>query len=141
MKLKIPIIIIELDANGVHILLDCKIGKSMQDAYIIIDTGASKSVIDSSTITTDDYTVIETEKIESSQLTEMVSGQIISIRNIQLGKFNFTNFEALTMPLNHINSIYSKFVNKPIAGLLGGDFLIKHKVVINYKMRRIEVTI
>lgn len=36
------------------------------------------------------------------------------------------------MSLSHVNSIYSRFVNKPIAGLLGGDFFDKYKVVIHY---------
>lgn len=141
MKILIPIISISLDSNGIHLLLETKIGKTETEAFVIIDTGASKSVIDQALLCNDDFSVIQTDIVESSQLTDMISGEIISIHKIQFGNYMFETFEALTMPLHHVNSIYNRFVDKPIAGLLGGDFLSKYKAVISYSKMELSLTI
>ena len=139
--IRIPLKPIELDSDGVHLLLPISIGSEINNFYFIVDTGASKSVFDDSILTENEYAVIETNSIESSQLTEMISGKIILIHSITIESHNFANFEALSMPLQHINSIYQQFIDKPIAGLIGGDFLSKYKSVISYKKMYLELSV
>jgi len=98
-------------------------------------------VIDESILELTEYRVIEADFIESSQLTDMIQGSIVEINSIWLGEFNFPNFEALSMSLQHINTIYSKFVDKPIIGLLGGDFLMKYNAEILYKKKLLKLQI
>ncbi|OQA95664.1 MAG: hypothetical protein BWY22_02083 [Bacteroidetes bacterium ADurb.Bin217] len=139
MMKKIQLTKIELDAQGTHLVANCTIESNHVDALLIIDTGASKSVFDSSYLQQDDFVYIETETLESSQLTEMVSGSIIQITSLCIGGIVFNNFEALAMSLNHVNSLYSRFASKPIVGLIGGDFLNKHAASISYKTMMLTI--
>lgn len=63
--------------------------------YFIIDTGASKSVIDESILTEIKHSVINTDSIETSELTGMINGKIVSIDKIKIGNISFSNFQAL----------------------------------------------
>jgi len=138
MKIHIPILKIELDSDGIHILVKCKLHT---EGYFIIDTGASKSVINSDIIEFLPYKAIPVETIESSELTGMVSGEIIEINSISFNNNDFTAFQALSMSLEHVNTIYERFIDKPIFGLIGGDFLQKNKAVINYDKNKITLDI
>lgn len=124
---------IQLDAEGSHLLVPCTIESQNLEAYAIIDTGASKSVFDSAYLHEHDFIHIQTEDVESSQLTAMVSGTIISIHSLKIEELLCNDFQALAMSLEHVNTIYTRFVTKPIVGLIGGDFLAKYKAVISYK--------
>lgn len=130
---------VELDAQGSHLLVECSIQPHIPSAYLILDTGASKSVFDPSYLQEQEYTHIETEHIESSQLTEMISGTIISIHSFCIAGNEYSNFEALAMSLAHVNSIYGQYISHPIVGLLGGDFLSKHQAVISYKQLQLKI--
>ncbi|HRS18071.1 MAG TPA: hypothetical protein P5243_01105 [Bacteroidales bacterium] len=131
---------INLDAEGIHILAPCTIkSQNNTEAYLIIDTGASKSVFDTTYLHNNDYVEIETESIESSHITDMISGTIIKIHSICIDNRDYFDFEALSMSLSHINSIYSQFVSKPVIGLIGGNFLQKYNAVISYSNMTLQL--
>lgn len=125
----IPLKKVYLDSDGIHILIPSNIGI---DSYFILDTGASKSVIDSAILEHVEYEKIEVELIESSHIQGMIDGEFVQIEKIQFGDFICNDFQAISMSLSHVNSIYSRFIETPIAGLLGGDFFDKYKAVISY---------
>jgi hypothetical protein len=45
--------------------------------------------------------------------------------------------QLAVLDLTHINELYSASTDLEICGLLGGDFLVQHKAVIDYKKRRL----
>jgi len=127
--LHIPLKKVFLDSDGVHILLASNVGGG---SFFILDTGASKSVIDSVILEQMEYEKIEVESFESSHIQGMIDGECVQLSQVQFGDFVCHDFQAVSMSLEHVNSIYSRFIDEPIAGLLGGDFFDKYKVLINY---------
>lgn len=126
---QIPLKKVFLDSDGVHILVASTIAGG---SFFILDTGASKSVIDSSILKHVEYEKIEVESFESSHLQGMVDGECVQLSQVQFGEFLCSDFQVVSMSLEHVNSIYSRFIDEPIAGLLGGDFFDKYKALINY---------
>lgn len=133
--------LVSLDSNGFHLLVPVFVPNCNNDGFFIIDSGASKSVIDDSILENIKHTVIEQDSIESSHLTDMIEGKIVSLDLLCIQNVEFKDFEALSMPLQHVNSIYSRFIDKPIWGLIGGDFLKRYKAVISYKSNTISVIV
>ena len=135
----IPIEIINLDDNGVHLLISAKIGRRA-NINLLLDTGASKSVFDKDLF--EEY-ITEVGDEDEIKSTGIGSGEITSkkanLYNLTLGKFKFDNHELVLMDLSHINEMYSNFTDKKIWGLLGGDFLAKHNASINYKSKSLII--
>jgi len=127
----IPIQLLELDDQGIHLIINAFIDDLKIN--LIIDTGASKTVFDEKFLQEyctfiDDENIIESKGINS----EFLETKKAEIKKIKFGEIEFTDFETVLLDLSNINEIYSEFTDLTIYGLIGGDFLIKHKAVINY---------
>jgi len=132
MRITIPIQIIELEENNYHIHItsvfyDGKIGNW------IIDTGASKTVFDKNKA---DYynNSDETEELHSAGVGEKpLETSLAFLKPLEIGKLKIENMKVALLDLERINELYSKTTNIEICGLLGGDFLVKYKAVIDYR--------
>lgn len=132
MQTTIPIQLLELDDKGIHLIIKARLDDDLL-INLIIDTGASKTVFDINLL--QDYcTFIDEENtIESKGInSEFLETKKAEIKKIKFGNIEFTAFETVLLDLSNINDIYSEFSDLTIYGLIGGDFLIKHKAVINY---------
>jgi hypothetical protein len=47
------------------------------------------------------------------------------------------DWTVVLIDLSHVNDLYRKFTDKRVAGLIGSDFLLKHKAIIDYKRREL----
>ena len=135
MKIKIPLQIIELETGNYHLIAQ---GIFLDKTVIhwVIDTGASKSVFDKNL--TDKYTLLdeETEEIHSAGIGEKpLETRIGKLMSFKLGKLKITNQKMAILDLAHINNLYSKTASLTIGGLIGGDFLLKHQAIIDYKRK------
>lgn len=132
---------IHLDSHGLHLLAPCTIHNNADShsAYCIIDTGASVSVFDDSLLHTDNYTHIDSELVEASQLTHTSQGQLINIKSLMIDTSMFYDIIALAMNLDHINTIYKNFIHAPIIGLIGGNFLQQYNASIHYNSLQLQV--
>jgi hypothetical protein len=45
------------------------------------------------------------------------------------------------LDMNHINELYEKVSDIKIGGLLGSDFLLKNKAVVDYKKKRLVLSV
>ncbi|MFO7868934.1 MAG: aspartyl protease family protein [Bacteroidales bacterium] len=130
---------IDLDSNGTHLLVETEL--TNEKTFFILDTGASKSVIDNALLTHIEHTKIETDDLQSSHISGMIAGEIIEIPHLHFNTFSCPDFQALAMSLEHINTLYKEFTNKPISGLLGGDFFNTYNAEINYKTNTITLEV
>ncbi len=131
MTTTIPIQLLELDDQGIHLIINAFIDDLKIN--LIIDTGASKTVFDNALLLDyckiiDDENTIESKGINS----EFLETKKAVINKIKFGEIEFTDFETVLLDLSNINDIYSEFSDLVIYGLIGGDFLIEHKAIINY---------
>ncbi len=135
MQIKIPLQITEIDPDNYHIIISGSFTDN-ETADWIVDTGASKTVFDKNLV--EYYSVLEGEMDEIHTAGIEDQPQEISLavlKSMQIGKFKIENFKVALLDLSHINKIYSKATNHRICGLIGGDFLMKYRAVINYKKR------
>ena len=132
-KYKIPIKLIKLDEKSYHLLIVAKINKVKVN--LIIDTGASRTVFDKSLLG-DDLKVTEPHKSGEIQSAGIMAANIESVQgtaaSFKLGKLKLRNFQVILIDLEGINLLYKKATGKKVHGLLGSDFLLQMKAVINY---------
>lgn len=137
MRIKIPIRIIELEPDNYHIMVSSTFENGFSVNWII-DTGASKTVFDKNL--NEYYSELEGEsdELHSAGIGEKPMDVILGeLRNIKIGSLKTESFKVALLDLSHINQLYSKVSDVKISGLLGSDFLMKHKAVIDYKRKRL----
>lgn len=139
MKIKIPLQIVELEEGNFHLITNAKFSDGI-NRYWAIDTGASKTVFDKNL--EDYYNISEekTEEIHSAGIGEKpLITSIGNMNSFSLGRFKVENLKVALIDLSHINQLYYRATNIEICGLIGGDFLVKHKAIIDYKKKILQL--
>ncbi len=129
-RVKIPMEIVELEEGTIHLLAPV-VRDGLENHWWVVDSGASRSVIDTGLVS---YFV--EEQSEGSMATglgkEMVETTVGTIKNFCLGGKSFDDLQVAIVDLHHINEEYSKYSDKKIAGLLGSDFFFRERAIIDY---------
>ncbi len=131
-RVNVPIEIIELEENSYHILISTVVdGK--YDGFFVVDTGASKTVVD--------INFLEEFQSVDKNMGEMSSGglggeipdmQIAVIKSLAFGDFKIEDPHIALIDLDNINAMYQRHCSRCINGLLGSDILVKFKALIDY---------
>jgi hypothetical protein len=134
-KTSIAIRFAKLLNGGGHILVDLKINE--KKANILIDTGASSTVLDASRLErfVPDAKLKELNKLSTGLGTSSMQGHSILINEMELGVLKITSFTTTVLDLSNVNASYKMMKLKPIDGVLGGDILNKYKAVIDYRKK------
>ena len=138
--IEIPIQLLDIEGEGFHIMVKGKIhGK---EANFLIDTGASRSVFDPTTIATfiDDLVFEKKEGMTAGVGSSDLESSTFVIDRWSIGELEITDYEAVALDLENIHEMYGKLGLPHIDGILGGDVLKRHKAVINYKSKKIRLT-
>ena len=139
-KIKIPIQLISLQEDGFHLFVEGKLGTHI--VRMLIDTGASKTVIDKNFIS-DNLPELELETNE--QLTTGVGSNTIQseftdLTILEVGKLKLKGYKVAVLDLKHVNETYNMIQLPPIQGVIGCDLLVEHKAVINLKKKEIKLS-
>ena len=137
MKTVIPIDIVALgEKDSFHLFISGLINNRHYD--LLIDTGASHTIFDATLVPALSDNEIEDYKIESAGISagELDTG-LGRISEFRLGDLMLKDWTVVLIDLSHVNSLYGKFTDKRIAGLIGSDFLLKYLAVIDYKKREL----
>jgi hypothetical protein len=141
MKIKIPIEILELENESYHLLVNCKVNQG-QVGNLVIDTGASKTVMDKNFVTNYELLGEQTSEIQSRGLGEgSLNTEMVKIDSFQLGDLILTDFHCARIDLSGINEMYKEHCQREICGLLGSDFLVKYQAIINYRSQILQLEI
>ena len=137
MKTILPIDIVTLgEDNSYHLFVSGSINGRKYD--LLIDTGASHTIFDAALIP--EMPVDETARQEI-QSAGIHAGELKSsmghIKKFKLGDLKRVNWTVVLIDLTHVNDLYQRFSDKRVAGLIGSDFLLKHKAIIDYKKREL----
>jgi hypothetical protein len=139
MNYEIPFTLFRLDENSCHPLIESVIhGKR---CFLIIDTGASRSVFDINSFMVEFHEPAGDKKLIPAGIIEgVIENKIGILTEFSLGDFTATNLEAVFINLDHINRLYSQIDNSPeISGLLGADFLDKYQAVMDFKKQILKL--
>ena len=132
MKVKVPIELITLEDASYHIMVEAVFNKKYQ-GNLIIDTGASKSVIDFGFAQPIAHSIEALEEQNSSGINSLIhEAHVGTIKKFSIGKLEIKDYQTVLLDLTHINSMYAQYSDKTIAGLLGSDFLVDYNAVIDY---------
>ena len=135
MKIKIPLQIIELEEGNFHIIAKGKFNDGNIGLWAI-DTGASKTVFDKNL--NDKYESLgeEADEIHTAGVGEKpLTTTLGNLNGMKLGKLETGNLKVALLDLSHINKLYKKATDLEICGLIGGDFLMKYRAIIDYKRK------
>ncbi len=123
--------IVFLEEGTIHLLVPF-IHPGIENYWWVVDTGASKSVVDRALA--DQVVRHESEGAMATGLgQEMVETSTGTIPDFRLGESGFGDLAVAIVDLRHITEEYSKYSDKKIAGLLGSDFFYREKAMIDYE--------
>ncbi|TNE78634.1 MAG: clan AA aspartic protease [Bacteroidetes bacterium] len=129
---KTPIIVEHIDGDGFHIFTEVKIGRKRYRA--LIDTGASKSVIDLQTA----ESIKKLEWVDNLATqakglgTEGMETKVARLPKLKIGELAIEDLYLGILDLSHITGMYHSLGIEPFSLILGGDILQEYDAVINY---------
>ncbi|MCF6332476.1 MAG: aspartyl protease family protein [Draconibacterium sp.] len=135
MKIKIPLHLIELEEDNFHLIVTTTFSDGTNGNWVI-DTGASKTVFDKTLV--GKYAILEDEPDEVHTIgigESLLETSMALLNTVQLEKLKIGDMKVALLDLSHINELYSKAGNLKICGLIGGDFLMKYRAMIDYNKR------
>lgn len=125
--------VVFLEEGTIHLLVEV-VALDVENLWWVVDTGASKSVVDRALASS-----FVGDQVVGSPATglgkEMVETSTGFISNLILGGFSFDTLQVAIVDLHHINEEYAKYSDKRIAGLLGSDFFFREKALVDYEAR------
>lgn len=137
--IEIPLIVVELERENYHLLIEGYFNDNSPSCWII-DTGASKSVLDINQ--NDFYKITESDNLDDYQSAGINQGMLETsvgkLDYLRFGSLEIRNRKMALIDLSHVNEIYGKYTSYRIAGLLGGDILMHYRCQIDYKKKIIR---
>jgi hypothetical protein len=137
--IEIPLQIIELERENYHILIEGNFEDETPSCWII-DTGASKTVLDKNLSSF--YELIDSDDMEDYQSAGINQGMMETsvgkLTYLRFGDLKITGQKVALIDLDHVNEIYGKYTSYRIAGLLGGDILMQYQCKIDYAGKIIQ---
>ncbi len=130
--MEIPLEILNLHEDGFHLLVEVVVyGKPFK---AVLDTGASKTVFDKTTLLehTVEEDLLASDKLSTGLGTNTMESFTIKITDFSIGNFHIPELEATVLDLSSINHAYETMELQRVIGVIGGDILMKNKAVINY---------
>ena len=138
--IEVPIQLLDIEGEGFHIMVNGMIhGK---EAHFLIDTGASRSVFDPKTIATfiDDIAFEKKEGLTAGVGSSDLESATFVIDTFSIGGMEIIDYEGVALDLDNIHELYAKLGLPHIDGIVGGDLLRRHKMIINYKNKKLRLT-
>ncbi|HNW50055.1 MAG TPA: retropepsin-like aspartic protease [Prolixibacteraceae bacterium] len=132
-KIEIPLRLVELENENYHIMVETHFADGFRGMWIV-DTGASRTVLDSNL---ESYFIpVETPLTEMESMgigSEKLDTKSGVIETIYFDGNCMKNLHIALIDLSAINQLYQKFTQETITGLIGSDFLVHHEAVIDFK--------
>ena len=136
-RITVPIEIVKLEDNSYHLIIQGEIDGIKGE--MIIDTGASVSVIDKALLT---------EKWEDKNgctiQSGSVSGQIEHVEllvadYLKIGGRKLKNTSFAAIDLKYVNEMYKQRLKRKVIALLGSDFFVRYQAIIDYSTLKLTL--
>jgi len=130
--------ILNLNDDGFHPLVEVVLFN--QTFKAVIDTGASRTVLDKATVETyvDETTLLMSDKLSTGLGTNSMESYTLSLEQLHIGDLLIHDIEVAVLDLSTINIAYETLSVTPVIGVIGGDILVKYNAIINYPLRKIS---
>ena len=134
---KTPLKILQLEKGDYHTLLNGSVAG--EKIRIVLDTGASHSCVDKSFVS---RLFPDREMEKNEGVNAGIGGVDFEVLVTDLPDFKIGHFHQKIMhnvaviDFAHINTAYEALHLKPVQMILGNDFCVNHKAVIDYETNR-----
>ena len=134
---KTPLKIVQLEQGDYHTLLNGSVAG--EKIRIVLDTGASHSCIDKSFVS---RLFPDREMEKNEGVNAGIGGTDFEVLVTDLPDFKIGHYHQKLMQnvavidFAHINMAYEALRLKPVQMILGNDFCVNHKAVIDYETNR-----
>lgn len=137
---RIKLNVLNIRNAGHHFYVNARING--EKVRLLIDTGASSTVLDSNNSLFENFNFKKADFIDSgSGFNSLISDiSFAEVKNITLGRYKIRNLLCLFTPMDYVNELYTSMGFKKIAGILGSDFLLLHKSKIDLKKMELILT-
>jgi len=130
--IKIPLALLNLQDDGFHLLVEVVVFDKTFKA--VLDTGASKTVFDKTTIEkhigSDELKT--SDRVSTGLGTTNMESFTWLLPDFQIGDFHLKNLEVAVLDLSTINFAYENLSVDPVIGVIGGDILTQYDGIIDY---------
>jgi len=103
-----------------------------RSARFLIDTGAGRSILDSSAASEFNLLVRSRSRVGYGAGSAAIAVGRIAKHDLRLGGVDLSKTKLRTIDLSHVNAGLAKAEVRPIVGVIGADVLRRHKAVIDY---------
>jgi hypothetical protein len=138
---EIPIRAIVIPPSGTHIAVSAFINGQL--ANVLIDTGASQTVMDLNRIhifsTQTEFT--NTGQLSKGLGTDGMETHHFFVTQFILGDLVLEKMSVTLLDLSHVNGSYSELGLAPIDMVLGGDVLRRYTAVVDYGMMKMTISL
>lgn len=101
---------------------------------MVLDTGASKTVLDKNRLKrfVTNADLVKNAELSAGVGTNVMETHSLTIKKVRMGGLVINDYYVAVMDLSHVNEAYQSLGMKPLDGILGGDLLYKYKALIDY---------
>jgi hypothetical protein len=129
----IPLQCITLEDSGFHLLVEVVVLGRRFPA--VLDTGASKTVLDKTVIST---LMEDPEALKQTSLLSTGLGSfMVELPSLHIGEWKIGKNNWAVLDLSMINHAYSQLDIPPVIGVIGGDLLYPYGATIDYRKSRL----
>lgn len=131
--IQIPLTLLNLQDDGFHLLMEVIVFN--QPFKAVLDTGASKTVFDKTSIERhiNPELLKLSDQLSTGLGTKSMESYVLNIPDLQIGDLHLKDYDAAVLDLSTINFAYEQIEQEPIIGVIGGDLLFKYQAIIDYK--------
>lgn len=141
METQIELEKVEIEGNGCHLLLEATLdGVPIR---LVLDTGASRTVLDSNFY----QTIFPTEELKEEDEKSIGVGSnqlesfLVNVKSFGLGELKIENHETALMDLTYVSLTYQKLNIGEVHGVLGGDILEQFEAIIDYGTLKLNLKV
>ena len=136
--LKADLEILNLHNDGFHLLVEVFVFD--QPFKAVLDTGASRTVLDKTTVEQyiEKEALFASDKLSTGLGTNSMESHTLTIPQLIIGDLIISDFETAVLDLSMINAAYQSLEVGPIIGVIGGDILMKYRATISYSTKKMS---
>jgi predicted aspartyl protease len=129
--ISVPIILINLQDDGFHLLVEIVVFG--QKLLAVVDTGASRSVFDKRLLMANIEDLDHSEETQATTLFTTSSTVQAVIPKLKIGRLQVKEYHAIGLDLDSVNETYEFLGHPRIIAILGSDLLHKYQATISFK--------
>lgn len=132
--------VVDLEPENCHIVVKAKIDGNPLN--LVLDTGASHSCFDLSFVQDlkPDIDMEDNEGLNVGVGASDFESKLSTIHNLKMGRFLLPSYDVVLLDMSNINKAYEAMKKPLVHGIIGSDFFVRYRAVIDYDQKILSIT-